>query len=201
MIDIYTRLEVLLGLNLSGHTDTLTEASTLIDELYIRRKIQDEQQYRNPLNKLSTLSTEPSSKISEQIAYDTRPEIEKHMLIVLDKSTHGEHLSQQLQTNNNQFKIAVTFLTGYNGIFNIPNSNKKIYFAKSYTDEDGFIQVTIPKSAYEIKSLSNEDKRTFIEEEHYTEANYPFTVKSHFSTVGSILEISTQGPVITFCTR
>ena len=33
IIDIYTRLEALLGLNLSGHTDTLTEASNLIDEL------------------------------------------------------------------------------------------------------------------------------------------------------------------------
>ena len=34
IIDIYTRLEVLLGLKLSGHTDTLTEASALIDQLY-----------------------------------------------------------------------------------------------------------------------------------------------------------------------
>ena len=33
IVDIYTRLEVLLGLKLSGHTDTLTEASNLIDEL------------------------------------------------------------------------------------------------------------------------------------------------------------------------
>ena len=30
---IYTRLEVLLGLKLSGHTDTLTEASNLLVEL------------------------------------------------------------------------------------------------------------------------------------------------------------------------
>ena len=30
IIDIYTRLEVLLGLKLSGHTDTLTEASNLL---------------------------------------------------------------------------------------------------------------------------------------------------------------------------
>ena len=30
--DIYTRLQVLLDLKLSGHTDTLTEASHLIDE-------------------------------------------------------------------------------------------------------------------------------------------------------------------------
>ena len=34
IIDIYTTLEVLLGLKLSGHTDTLTEASNLIDELF-----------------------------------------------------------------------------------------------------------------------------------------------------------------------
>ena len=34
ILDIYTRLEVLLGLKLSGNTDTLTEASNLIDEIY-----------------------------------------------------------------------------------------------------------------------------------------------------------------------
>ena len=33
IIDIYTRLELFLELKLSGHTDTLTEASNLIDEL------------------------------------------------------------------------------------------------------------------------------------------------------------------------
>ena len=51
IIDIYTRLEILLGLKLSGHTDTLTEASNLIDELYKRGEIQNEQQYRNAINK------------------------------------------------------------------------------------------------------------------------------------------------------
>ena len=55
IIDIYTRLEILLGLKLSGHTDTLTEASNLIDELYKRGEIQNKQQYRNALNKFSTL--------------------------------------------------------------------------------------------------------------------------------------------------
>ena len=54
IIDIYTRLEVLLGLKLSGHTDTLTEANNLIDELYKRGEIQNKQQYRNALNKFST---------------------------------------------------------------------------------------------------------------------------------------------------
>ena len=33
IIDIHTRLEVLLELKLSGHTDTLTEASALVDEI------------------------------------------------------------------------------------------------------------------------------------------------------------------------
>ena len=54
IIDIYTRLEILLGLNLSGHTDTLTETSNLIDELYKRGEIQNKQQYRNALDKFST---------------------------------------------------------------------------------------------------------------------------------------------------
>ena len=54
IIDIYTRLEILLGLKLSGHTDTLTEASALIDELYKLGEIQNKKQYRNALNKFST---------------------------------------------------------------------------------------------------------------------------------------------------
>ena len=54
IIDMYTRLEILLGLKLSGHTDTLTEAGNLIDELYKRGELQTKQQYRNALNKFST---------------------------------------------------------------------------------------------------------------------------------------------------
>ena len=54
IIDIYTRFEVLPGLKLSGHTDTLTEASNLIDELYKLGEIQNEQQYRNAPNKFNT---------------------------------------------------------------------------------------------------------------------------------------------------
>ena len=54
IIDIYTRLEVLLGLKLSAHTDTLTEASKLIDELYKRGEIQNKQQYRNALDNFLT---------------------------------------------------------------------------------------------------------------------------------------------------
>ena len=137
------------------------------------------------------------SKLLEQIAFNTRSKIEEHMLIVMDKSTHEEHLFQTLQTNNKQFKIAVTFLTGYNGIFNVTTENNTFYFLKSITDDD-HIKITIPPGAYEIESLNNEIKRIIIDQEHYTEANYPFSIKPNFSTLGSIIEISTQGPLITF---
>ena len=53
-IDIYTRLEISLGLNLSGLKDTLTEATNLLDEIYKRGEIQNKQQYRNALDKFST---------------------------------------------------------------------------------------------------------------------------------------------------
>ena len=138
------------------------------------------------------------SKLLEQIAFNTRPKIEEHMLIVMDKSTHEEHLSQPLQTNKKQFKIAITFLTGYNGIFNVTNANNKFYFTKSISDEDGFVQMTIPPGAYEIESLNNENKRIIIDEGYYNELTYLFKIKPNFSTLGSVIEISTQGPVITF---
>ena len=54
IIDIYTRLEILLGLKLSGHTDTQTEASNLIYELHNRNEKQNEQHYRNAVNKFSS---------------------------------------------------------------------------------------------------------------------------------------------------
>ena len=138
------------------------------------------------------------SKILELIAFNTRPKIEEHLLIIMDNITHDEHLSQPLQTNINQIKIAATFLTGYNGIFNVTVKSNKFYFAKSISDEDGFIQNTIPPVAYEIESLNNEIERIIIDKQHYTESNYPFTIKPSFSTLGSVMEIATQGPVITF---
>ena len=52
--DIYTRLEVLLGIKMSGHTVTPTEASNLIDKLYKRGDIQNEQKYRNAPNNFSS---------------------------------------------------------------------------------------------------------------------------------------------------
>ena len=37
----------------------------------------------------------------------------------MKESTHEENLSQPLITNNKDFMVGVTYLTGYNGIQNI----------------------------------------------------------------------------------
>ena len=112
IIDIYTRLEVLLCPKLSGHSKTLTEASYVVDEFYKRGEIQNEQQYRNALAKFHTQFLEIPSKIMEQTAFNTRPKIEEHMLFFMDKSTHEERLAQPLQTNKKQFKKLSLFLLG-----------------------------------------------------------------------------------------
>ena len=135
------------------------------------------------------------SKLLEQIAYNTRHKIVEHMLIVMDKSTHEEHLFQPLQTNNKQFKIATTFLTGYNGIFNVTNSNNKFYFKKSIIEED-FIQIRITNRAYKIESLNKEIKRILIDKEYYTEANYPVIIRPKFSTLRSIIKINPEGDAV-----
>ena len=113
----------------------------------------------------------------------------------MDESVHEEHLSVPLQTNNKQFKISVTFLTGHNGIFNVTGKNIKFYFAKSNTDKDGFLQIIIPERAYTHESLNDEIKRIIIDEGHFTGVDYPFTIKPNFSTLGSIIEISEQEPL------
>ena len=136
-------------------------------------------------------------RLLEQIAFNTRAKIEEHMLIVMNKSTQEEHLSQPLQTNNKQFKIAVIFLTAYNGIFNITNSNNKFYFKKTIKDED-FNNIRIPPGAHEIESLDDEIRRIIIEKGQYSESDYPFRIKANFSTLGNILEKLTPGPQINF---
>ena len=69
-------------------------------------------------------------KLLEQIVFNTRSRIEEHILTIMDNSTHEEPLSQPLKTKIKKFKIAVTFLTGYNGIFNVTNSKKKFISRK-----------------------------------------------------------------------
>ena len=52
--EIWTRLQVLLGLKLAGHIDTLIEASQLLDALFKKGEIKTEQQYRNAIDKFTT---------------------------------------------------------------------------------------------------------------------------------------------------
>ena len=49
------------------------------------------------------------SNLLGQLAFKTSPKTEEHMRIVMDKSTHEEKLSQKKQTEDKQFKKAVTF--------------------------------------------------------------------------------------------
>ena len=137
------------------------------------------------------------SILLEQIAFITRPKIKERILIIMDKSTHEVHLSQPLQTYNKHFTLAVTFLTGCNGIFNVTVSNNKFNFKKTIKDED-FIKVTIPPGAYEIEAINNEIRRIFTDKAYYTETNYLFRIKSNFSTLGSFVEILTPGPMSSF---
>ena len=141
---------------------------------------------------------EQPSKILEQIAYNTRPEIEEHMLIVMDESTQKEHLTQPLQTNIKQFKIAVTFLNVYNGRFKIIGKNIKFHFKKTITDGEDLIQISILPEAYEIEGLNKEIKRIIINEGHFTEANYLFKIKPKFNTLGNIIETLPQGAINSF---
>ena len=120
------------------------------------------------------------------------------MLNIMNKSIHEEHLSQPLQTNNEQFKVAVTFLTAYNGIFNVTNSNNKFYFTKSITDDDHYIMISISPGAYEMKALNDEIKRVIINDGYFNEENYPFIIKPNFSRLGSIIEISNEESAISF---
>ena len=134
------------------------------------------------------------SKILEQIAFNTRPKIEEPMLIVMDKSTRTEHLYEPLQTNNEQYKRAVTFLSVYSGIFNITSKNHKFYFSKSIIDDNHFKHIIIPNGAYEIESLDKEIKRIIISQGYFNLKDYPFLIKPNFSNL-RIYQRNPQGRV------
>ena len=69
---------------------------------------------------------EPQNKLLERIAFKTRTIVENKMLLLLDKSTHEENLSQPIQTKEQkQFKLAVT---SFKGIFNVTHKNNNFIF-------------------------------------------------------------------------
>ena len=74
----------------------------------------------------------------------------------------------------------------------------KIINSISQNQSDDFSVISISNGAYELEALSKKIKRIIINEGHFTEVNYPFTIKPNFSTLGSIIEVSSQGPLISF---
>ena len=118
---------------MSGHTDNLTAASNLIDEIYRKGEWQTKQQFRNALDAFHTQYMDDPSKLLERLAFNTRLKIQEDIIVVMDKPIHGKHLSQPLQTNNKQFKIAVTLLIVY--ISNVTDKNNKFFFTRSINDD------------------------------------------------------------------
>ena len=137
------------------------------------------------------------SKLLDQTAFITRPNIEDYLLIILDKSIHEEHLSQPPQTIKKRFKTAKTFLTCYFGKFNVTNKSKKIFSTRSVHDDD-FTVISISPGAYELEISNDEIKRNIIKEGHFAEADCPFTIKPEFSTLGCNVDNSSQGPLFSF---
>ena len=58
--------------------------------------------------------------------------------------------------------------------------------------------MTMPSGAYELESSNEIFKRNIIEEGRFSEADYPFTINSKFSTLGSLIEISRQETISGF---
>ena len=129
---------------------------------------------------------ELSNKTLDQIAFNTGAKIEEHMLIVMDKSIHELFLNEALQTNNKQFKIAITFLTDYNGIFNITEANNKFSYI---TPEKMIVDIEIPKGAYELEAIDLEIKRLMVSNGDSDGETFPITIKPNFNTQESIIEI------------
>ena len=73
------------------------------------------------------------------------------------------------------------------------SKNNKFFFQKTITNEEDFIQITLPPGAYEFESLYTEIKRITLNFGFYSENEYPFKIKPNFSTLGSIVEQSHKG--------
>ena len=97
----------------------------------------------------------------DQLVFNTKPKIEEHILIIIHEPTREEDLSQPLQTINKQFKIAVTFLSGHIGVFNVTNKQIKFIFLPVFGRAEHNI-IKIPAGAYEMESLNAANKRNFL---------------------------------------
>ena len=126
------------------------------------------------------------------------PNIEQHMLFVMNKSTHGEHSNQPSQTQNKQFNIC--------NILNCLQWYFLCYVVKktiSISQKQLVIKmISIILIHRRVLTQSNvwkwETKRNTNAEQYFTEANYPFKNEPDFSAIGSVIEISGKQPLISF---
>ena len=101
---------------------------------------------------------------------------------------HEIKLSQLLQTNIKQFKLAVTFLTGYNGIFNVTSWNIKFIFVSLFEGAGSNVAAFRP-AGNEIESLNRKIERSIFDGRYIVEKDYPFSMKPNFSNLCSVKEI------------
>ena len=103
------------------------------------------------------------SEFLEQMVFNRELKIEEHVLVVMDKLTHEEILSQSIQSNNQIIEVAVTFLTGCNDFFNLRTKINEFYSTVSINNDD-FSVITISTDAYEIEYLNLEIVRNNTKE-------------------------------------
>ena len=101
------------------------------------------------------------------------------MLLVMEKSTHEESFSQLLQTNNKQYKIAVTVQTGYKGVFKNTNKINEFYLKTAFDQLDS-TSIKKPVRPYKLENLNDEIERNTVEAAPLTEANYAILFKPVF---------------------
>ena len=85
------------------------------------------------------------------------------MLIDKDESKFKKRLSQPLQIIIKQFQLAITFLTGCIGIFNVTDKRIKIFIISISESSENNV-ITIAPGAYELEILDREYKRIIINE-------------------------------------
>ena len=72
------------------------------------------------------------------------------------------------------------------------------YFATSISGKDISVQISIPAGAYALETSNEEIQKNIFEAVPYTDEHYPIFFPTKFSTLGSFMGNSRQGPLVSF---
>ena len=108
------------------------------------------------------------------MAFITSTRIDEGMLVVLVESTRERHLCQPLQTNIKQ--IDLSSLVDITVILML-QVKKNAVWQNHLLIKIVPIKITFPPDVYELDSLMDEIKRFNDDKTHFTEADYPLTIK------------------------